>query len=99
MSTPSVQFLPRTAIAAFALSTTEIYTYAQASNKKLVQVLGSVSDAKYSSDDYSSINVSGMTTARLFTPLAAAFYHHKSSNVDRVSNNLPSSLISGPKKN
>ncbi|EAQ88677.1 predicted protein [Chaetomium globosum CBS 148.51] len=83
MSTPAIQFLPRTAIAAFALSTSEIYTYAQGSNKKLVQVSGSVSDAKYSSDDYSSVNVSGMTTAKLFTPLAAAFYHDKSSNVDR----------------
>lgn len=83
MSTPSVQFLPRTAIAAFALSTSEIYTYVQATNKKLVQVSGSISNSQYSSDDYSSITVSGMTTAKLFTPLAAAFYHQKSSGADR----------------
>jgi len=83
MPTPDVVFLPRTAIATFALSTSEIYTYAQTSNNHLVQVSGSISHAKYSSDDYSNIHTKGMTTPKRFTPLAAAFYHDKASNVDR----------------
>jgi len=82
MSSPSVRFLPRTATAAFALSTSKIYTYAQDVNGKLVEMVGSISGTTYSSDNYRGIKVSDMVLAKLFTPLAAAPYtvHSSSSN-------------------
>lgn len=70
----SVKHLPNGAITTITVNESEIYTYAQLSTVKLVEIISKI-DRAYSSTDWASANHSGMMTARRFTTLAAATYN------------------------